>query len=56
MGESGCGKTTVGKGILQLVPVTSGSVVFEGVDLGSPTAGALRPLQALNRVQDRTAR
>jgi peptide/nickel transport system ATP-binding protein len=45
VGESGCGKTTVGKGILQLVPVTSGSVVFEGVDLGSLTAGALRPLR-----------
>jgi peptide/nickel transport system ATP-binding protein len=45
VGESGCGKTTVGKGILQLVPVTGGSVVFEGVDLGSLTAGALRPLR-----------
>jgi peptide/nickel transport system ATP-binding protein len=45
VGESGCGKTTVGKGILQLVPVTGGSVVFENVDLGSLTAGALRPLR-----------
>lgn len=30
VGESGCGKTTVGKGILQLVPVTSGDISFEG--------------------------
>jgi len=45
VGESGCGKTTVGKGILQLVPVTGGSVTFEGVDLGSLTAGSLRPLR-----------
>ncbi len=30
VGESGCGKTTVGKGILQLVPVTSGEVSFRG--------------------------
>src|SRR5690554_4453839 len=30
VGESGCGKTTVGKGILQLVPVTSGEVRFQG--------------------------
>ncbi len=45
VGESGCGKTTVGKGILQLVPVTGGSVMFDGVDLGSLTAGALRPLR-----------
>jgi len=33
VGESGCGKTTVGKGILQLVPITQGSVDFEGRDL-----------------------
>lgn len=30
VGESGCGKTTVGKGILQLVPVTAGEVSFRG--------------------------
>jgi peptide/nickel transport system ATP-binding protein len=30
VGESGCGKTTVGKGILQLVPVTGGKVRFNG--------------------------
>ncbi len=45
VGESGCGKTTVGKGILQLVPVTGGRVTFDGVDLNSLTAGALRPLR-----------
>jgi peptide/nickel transport system ATP-binding protein len=28
VGESGCGKTTFGKGILQLIPVTSGRVYF----------------------------
>ena len=33
VGESGCGKTTVGKGILQLVPVTSGSVRYDGTEL-----------------------
>ncbi len=45
VGESGCGKTTVGKGILQLVPVTGGSVTFDGVDLSTLTTGALRPLR-----------
>ena len=45
VGESGCGKTTVGKGILQLVPVTGGSVTFDGVDLSGLSAGALRPLR-----------
>ena len=42
VGESGCGKTTVGKGILQLIPTTSGNVTFEGHDLGSLTPGKLR--------------
>ena len=32
-GESGCGKTTVAKCVLMLVEPTSGSVVFDGVDL-----------------------
>ena len=45
VGESGCGKTTVGKGILQLVPVTAGSVAFEGVELSNLTPGTLRPLR-----------
>ena len=33
VGESGCGKTTVGKGILQLIRVTSGSVRYSGQEL-----------------------
>ena len=33
VGESGCGKTTVGRCILQLQEVTAGSVVFDDVDL-----------------------
>ena len=33
VGESGCGKTTTGKGILQLVKPTSGKVTFKGVEL-----------------------
>ena len=33
VGESGCGKTTVGRSILRLVPHTSGSVTFEGKDI-----------------------
>ncbi|MDJ0956757.1 MAG: ABC transporter ATP-binding protein [Arenicellales bacterium] len=33
VGESGCGKTTVGKGILQLIKPTSGKVMFEGMEL-----------------------
>ncbi|MFM8867843.1 MAG: ABC transporter ATP-binding protein [Ilumatobacteraceae bacterium] len=33
VGESGCGKTTLGKAVLQLPPPDAGNVVFEGVDL-----------------------
>ncbi len=33
VGESGCGKTTLGRAILRLVPATAGQVLFEGEDL-----------------------
>lgn len=33
VGESGCGKTTVGKAILQLIPATAGSICLDGVEL-----------------------
>jgi peptide/nickel transport system ATP-binding protein len=33
VGESGCGKTTVGKGVLQLLGLTGGAVLFDGEDL-----------------------
>lgn len=33
VGESGCGKTTVAKAILGLVPLFSGKIVFDGIDL-----------------------
>jgi oligopeptide transport system ATP-binding protein len=34
VGESGCGKSTVCRAILQLIPLTHGTVFFEGRDLG----------------------
>jgi peptide/nickel transport system ATP-binding protein len=42
VGESGCGKTTVGKGILQLVRPTAGRVRFEGEELTELAGAALR--------------
>ncbi|QVQ55111.1 ATP-binding cassette domain-containing protein [Spiractinospora alimapuensis] len=33
VGESGCGKTTLGRAVLRLSPVTDGSVWFKGTDL-----------------------
>lgn len=42
VGESGCGKSTVGKSIVQLHPPSSGAVVFKSEDLTAVSAGALR--------------
>jgi oligopeptide/dipeptide ABC transporter ATP-binding protein len=42
VGESGCGKTTTGRCILQLERPTSGSIVFEGKELTGVTEGELR--------------
>lgn len=42
VGESGCGKTTVGKGILQLLPITTGNVLFQGTDITRLSTGAMR--------------
>jgi len=33
VGESGCGKTTVGRTMLRLIEPTSGQIIFNGVDL-----------------------
>ena len=33
VGESGCGKTTIGRTILNLIPPTEGSVSFDGQDV-----------------------
>jgi len=42
VGESGCGKTTLGKALLQLIPPTAGSVRFDGSELMGLSARALR--------------
>lgn len=42
VGESGSGKTTVGRALLRLIPATSGSVLFDGVDVLSLRGTALR--------------
>jgi peptide/nickel transport system ATP-binding protein len=45
VGESGCGKTTVGKAILQLIAPSSGSVQLDGRELTRLSRKALRPLR-----------
>lgn len=45
VGESGCGKTTLGRAVLRLMEPTSGRVVFNGEDLAALSAQELRPLR-----------
>jgi oligopeptide/dipeptide ABC transporter ATP-binding protein len=45
VGESGCGKTTTGRSILQLVRPTSGEVVYGGRDLTKLSTAQLRPVR-----------
>ncbi len=49
VGESGCGKTTLGRTVLHLVPPTSGKIVFDGEDLSNPTKKQL--IAARNKMQ-----
>jgi peptide/nickel transport system ATP-binding protein len=46
VGESGCGKTTVGKAILQLIKPDGGSVKLNGRELVNLKAAQLRPLRS----------
>ncbi len=45
VGESGCGKTTVGRMLLRLVDPTDGTICFDGEDISSLPPGKLRVLR-----------
>jgi peptide/nickel transport system ATP-binding protein len=45
VGESGCGKTTLGRTILQLIPPTEGKIYLEGEDITQIKADALRNMR-----------
>jgi peptide/nickel transport system ATP-binding protein len=45
VGESGCGKSTVGKAILRLYPITDGQVYLAGQRIDNMSAGRLRALR-----------
>jgi len=45
VGESGCGKSTVGKTILRLLPVSGGRIELCGTDITHLSESALRPLR-----------
>lgn len=45
VGESGCGKTTLGKAIVRLLKPTDGKIVFDGQDITHASMGQLRPMR-----------
>jgi oligopeptide/dipeptide ABC transporter ATP-binding protein len=45
VGESGCGKSTIGRTILRLYEPTAGRIVFDGLDITKLGEGELRPLR-----------
>ena len=45
VGESGCGKTTLGRSIIRLIEPTSGKVIFKGEDFASLSGGHLRRMR-----------
>ncbi len=45
VGESGCGKTTLGRTLLQLTPPTAGKVIFDGYELTDVDPDDMRPLR-----------
>ena len=45
VGESGCGKTTIGRLILRLIDPTSGTITFDGTDISNRSSGELKPFR-----------
>src|SRR5438046_8548926 len=45
VGESGCGKSTVGRAILRLYKPSAGRILFDGRDISTLGEGDLRPLR-----------
>jgi len=45
VGESGCGKTTIGRTVLRLTDPSSGRIVFDGRDITKMSRADLRPLR-----------
>jgi len=45
VGESGCGRSTTGRTLVQVQPATSGSIIYQGTDLNGMKGKALRQLR-----------
>ena len=45
VGESGCGKTTLGRALLRLIEPTAGAIIYNGIDLAKKTTNEIIPLR-----------
>jgi peptide/nickel transport system ATP-binding protein len=45
VGESGCGKSTIGRLVTRILEPTGGKIIFEGRDISHLSVGAMRPLR-----------
>ena len=45
VGESGCGKTTLGRVLLRLIEPTAGEIIYNGIDLTKETTNEIIPLR-----------
>lgn len=45
VGESGCGKTTVGRSILRLYEATGGKIIFQGTDITHYSDAQMQPFR-----------
>jgi oligopeptide/dipeptide ABC transporter ATP-binding protein len=45
VGESGCGKTTLGRSLLRLIEPTAGKIIFGGTDISALSQDELRPVR-----------
>ena len=43
VGETGCGKTTIGRAVLKLTPATAGKIIFDNTDITHLSAAQFRP-------------
>jgi ABC-type oligopeptide transport system ATPase subunit len=54
VGESGCGKTTVGRLVLRLIEPSAGSIVFDGTDITHISGARLKPFRRRMQIIFRT--
>ncbi len=45
VGESGCGKTTLGHAVLQMTPISQGRIFWDGIEITALKGAALRPFR-----------